>query len=346
MTTEKAAAPAVSTLNQVAVHAGVSPSTVSRFLNGTAQISAVKRDAIEKAISALNYSPNLMARGLASGRSQTIGVITQDITSVIFNETIHGVEDALAELGYSPLFANGHWDSKEVAASIELLIARRVDGIVLMPGWLSDEEIGSYARRVPLVLAGRRCADLSVPSVSIDNYQGAARATQYLLDAGHRDIAFISGPVKNPDSFERMRGYQETLLKAGIAIDQRLMLRGDFNQAGGVIAINQLVESKAHFTAVFAANDLSSYGARLGLFRHGLRVPEDVSLVGFDDLPHSSFCIPPLTTIRQPAYQLGRQAANAVVRLIGSGEVAASERLPLELIVRESVRPLPLPLSF
>lgn len=326
------------TLGQVARIAGVSPSTVSRYLNGSARVSDARRQAVEAAIAQLNYRPNMVARSLASGRTSTVGVLTQDIASPFFNEALRGVEDALTEARYAPLFVSGHWDSSEEAERLALLSARRVDGVVMMHGHIRDEDIAPVAKRLPIVMVGRAATTLDLPSITIDNRLGAYKATRHLIELGHVDIAFIAGPADHHDALQRLLGYQDALREAGIEYREALVARADFEEATGMLAIQQLIESRQPFTAVFAANDQSAYGARLALYRRGIRVPEDISLVGFDDLPHSSYCVPPLTTVRQPAYEVGLQAGQAVVKLI-EGEDYSLPPLAVELVIRESTLP-------
>ncbi len=325
------------TLEMIAREAGVSPSTVSRILNGTARVSELKRSAVEKTIARYNFQPNAIARGLAKGRTYSIGVLTQNIESPFYGEALRGIEEALASTGFSPLFVSGHWNLKDEIRSMGLLQSRRVDGIIVLTGRLSDEHLIQYAQRLPIVITGRDLQGANLASLNVSDYDGSYQATRHLIEFGHTRIAYISGPEDHPDSLERVRGYREALEHSGLNFDPQLLVQADFHEAGGVLAINQLVNSRAGFTAVFAANDQMAYGARLALYRLNIRVPEDISLVGFDDLPNSIYTMPPLTTIRQPIYDVGKKAAEAIVKMI-NGEEVSSSYLPLELVVRESTR--------
>ena len=326
-----------STLLDVARMAGVSPSTVSRILNGTAKVSDDKRQAVQAAISKMNFAPNLMAQGLKRGRSMTIGIVVQDISSPFFDETLRGVDDGLKGTGYASVIVSGHWNAEEEAERIRLLLARKVDGIILLSGHLPDETVLHFASQKPVVATGRALSTGSTLGFKIDNEHGAWLAVQHLIELGHRKIAFITGPANHLDADERLAGYRRALEEADIAYDPALVVEGDFHEAGGVLAINQLFETKQTFTAVFAANDLSAYGARLCLYRKGVRVPDDISLVGFDDLPGSSYTTPPLTTVRQPLYDMGLIATRAL-RSLMNGESAAEQIPPVELVVRETTR--------
>jgi LacI family transcriptional regulator len=325
------------TLGLIAREAGVSPSTVSRILNGTAKVSNDKRQVVEETIARFNFQPNLMARSLALGQTYTIGVLTQFIESPFYGEALRGIEDALAGTPYSPLFVSGHWNLKKEEARMRLLQARRVDGVIILTGRLSDQQLLKYAQRLPVVVTGRKLTAPKLASFAVDDFTGAREATRHLLELGHTRIAFISGPDDHPDAIERLRGYQSALLEAGIACLPELVMHADFLESGGMLAMNQLLESRQSFTAVFAANDQMAYGARLALYRRNIRVPEDISLVGYDDLPNSTYSMPPLTTVRQPVYEIGRLAALAMLRLI-AGEAADIAAPPLELVVRESTR--------
>lgn len=333
--THTASAP--STLLDVARVAGVSPSTVSRILNGTAKVSDEKRAAVQAAIEQMNFAPNQMAQGLKKGRSMTIGIVVQDIASPFFDETLHGVDDGLKGTGYASVIVSGHWNASEEIERIRLLLARKVDGIILLSGRIGDEDILRFAGVRPIVSTGRSLQTASALGFKLDNENGAYQAVRHLLDLGHRRIAFVTGPANNNDADERMSGYRRALQEAGIDFDPALVAEGDFHEAGGAHAMNQLLERESGFTALFAANDLSAYGARLCMYRRGIRVPEDVSLIGFDDLPSSEYTTPPLTTIRQPLYDMGRIATQALLHLI-NGETVPEQMPPLQLVVRETTR--------
>jgi len=325
------------TLEMIAREAGVSPSTVSRILNGTARVSEMKRKAVEQTIERYNFQPNAIARGLAKGRTYSIGVLTQFLGSPFYGEGLRGIEEALQSTGFAPLFVSGHWDLKDEIRAMTLLQSRRVDGIIVMTGKLSDQHLIEYAQRLPIVITGRDLEAPNLVSLNVNDYLASYQATQHLIELGHTRIAYISGPEDHPDSVERLRGYRDALENASLTWDPNLVVQADFHEAGGVLAINQLVNSRQGFTAVFAANDQMAYGVRLGLYRLNIRVPEDISLVGFDDLPNSIYTMPPLTTIRQPIYDVGRLAAELILKMIG-GEEVQSSKLQLELVVRESTR--------
>ncbi len=314
----------------------MSASTVSRYLNGTAKISTDKRLAVDNAIKLLNFKPNLSARSLKTGTTMTVGILTQDIESLFFTRAMRGVEVGLDASGYAPIMVSGQWNAAEEAEKISLLIARRIDGLVILTGHLDDAEIAEFARYIPIVVVGRKINAPNILSTSVDQELGGYLATRHLIGLGHRRIAHITGPADHQDAKSRLSGYQRALQEAGIDFLPELVAQGDFMENGGLLAMNQLLDSQK-FTAVFAANDQTAFGARMALYRWGMRVPEDISLIGIDDLPATAYCIPPLTTVRQPIYEMGLCAAHDLLRLMGRD--AKKLQIPdLEIVVRESTR--------
>ena len=325
------------TLQMVADLAGVSSSTVSRILNGSAKVSSTKQQAVDAAIATLGFMPNPVARGLAGGRTLSIGVVTQAIDSPFYGEGLRGIEAVLGAAGYMPLFASGHWTAADEKKCIDLLLSRRVDGMIVFTGRLPDEALMQVARRVPTVVTGRQLSGPGLYSLNFANVEAARMATRHLIELGHRRIVHILGPRDHADARERKEGYRRALKEAGIAYDPTLVVQGDFNEVSGLRAVSHLIESRIEFSAIFAANDQTAYGAALGLYRRNLRIPDDVALVGFDDLPGSQYSIPPLTTIRQPVYQLGELGAIAVLAML-RGEAPEGELPPPVLVTRESTR--------
>ena len=321
----------------VAQAAGVSPSTVSRILNGTAAVHAAKRQAVDDAIKRLGFVPNPVARGLAGGRTLSVGVVTQAIDSPFYGIALRGIEDELDRAGYSALFVSGHWNAAEEARCIDVLRSRRVDGIIVLTGRLSDAALRSCAKELPVVVTGRRLKAPNLMSLDFDNFEGARLATHHLLALGHRRIAFIAGDAGHPDASERERGYRAAIEAAGLAYDAELVMPGLFNEESGLVAVARLLDSRQHFTALFAANDQMALGACLGLHRRGMRVPEDVSVVGFDDLPVSRYSVPPLSTVHHPAYEVGQLAAAAMLQMLRGDKPEATVPAP-RVIVRESTR--------
>ena len=327
------------TIGQVAQAAGVSPSTVSRVLNGTAVVSEAKKRAIDEAIAQLGFVPNPIARGLAGGRTFSVGVVTQALDSPFYGTAMRGIEDELLPGGYNALFVSGHWNAAVEARCIEVLQSRRVDGVIVLTGRLTDQLLKSYAKIQPLVVTGRTLKAPGLFAMNFDNFEGGRIATQHLIHLGHRRIAFIAGDSDHPDATERLRGYRTALEQAGIAYDPALVVPGEYLEVSGLLAVDRLLGTGQRFTAIFAANDQMAVGAALGLQRRSLRVPEDVSIVGFDDLPTSQYAIPPLTSVQQPAYELGRLAAQAMLQMLANAKPSIAMPHP-RLVARESSRRL------
>lgn len=327
------------TIGKVARAAGVSASTVSRVLNGTAVVSDVKKQAIDEAIASLGFVPNPIARGLAGGRTFSIGVVTQALDSPFYGAAMRGIEEELLPAGYNALFVSGHWNASAEARCLAVLQSRRVDGIIVLTGRLSDQALKAYAKSQPLVVTGRTLKAPGLFALNFDNFEGGRLATQHLIHLGHQRIAFITGDPGHPDATERLRGYRAALEAAGIAFDEALVVPGEYHELSGLLAVDRLLETRQRFTAIFAANDQMAIGAALGLQRRSLRVPEDVSIVGFDDLPTSQYAIPPLTSVQQPAYELGRLAASAMQQLLADAKPSVEVPAP-RLVARESSRRL------
>ncbi|MEW6420706.1 MAG: substrate-binding domain-containing protein [Deinococcota bacterium] len=332
------------TLAEVAREAGVSPSTVSRILNGTAQVKATKVAQVRAAIEKLGYKPNAFARSLAKGASSSVGVLTQDIASPFYGDALGGIERGLMGSGYSPLIISGHWRTDEEEHAIELFMSRRVEALIVLGGHLPEEELRQLAQQLPVAVLGRP-VDLASPgsiSLALDNRRAAYDLVTYLLDRGHRRIGHIMGPQDHVDARDRLDGYRQALEDRGLPFQPSLVVQGDFHEPSGLIGTQQLLAQHPDMTAIFSANDQMAYGARLALYRLGLRVPEDMSLVGFDDLPGSAYTTPPLTSVRQPMAEMGHWLARFVVAQL-TGQATEPFQPQMELRLRESVATRHLP---
>ena len=324
------------TIKDIADKAKVSKSTVSRVINNSRSVNEKKRKAVLAAMKKLDFKPNQLARGLAGGRSNTIGVVTHDIGSPFYDSVARGVAIGLGASPYSPIFIDGQWNATVEQDAIYTLIERRVDGLILIGGTVAQKKLSKIRDEIPLVVAGRDIPEWEDGCFFIDNFAGGYEATRYLIESGHHEIAFISGIKNHQDAIRRKKGYTQALKDAGIEINEALILEGDFRAPSGVLAAESLLSRNTRFSAIFASNDEMAIGARLYLYRRGIRVPEDVSVVGFDDQPTSAFVTPPLTTVRQPAFELGGVAAKALVHLLDDEPYEVPE-LATKLIIRESV---------
>ncbi len=330
-------APGSVTIRDIAQRAGVSPSTVSRVLNDTTPVADGKRTAVMAAVKALGFRPNVLAQELARGHSRAIGVLPQGISSPFYGQLIKGVEQGLRGTDYYPLFASGEQPG-EAAQALDLLLAHRVDGLIIVGGHIPDQDLADLATRIPVLAIGRTILGLEHRCLHVENRDGAFKATRHLLDLGHRRIVHVTGFSWHRDSVDRREGYERALREAGVSVDPALILEGNFEEQSGLIATEALLAAGTPFTAIFASNDQMAYGAGLALFRRGIRVPRDVSIVGFDDQPSAAFAWPPLTTVRQPALRMGHAAAQALLSQL-RGDGFALPTFTTELVVRESTAP-------
>ncbi|WP_423600095.1 LacI family DNA-binding transcriptional regulator [Roseateles sp. MS654] len=325
------------TVQDVARLAGVSPATVSRILTGSARVAEDKRRAVEAAIQKLKFRPNLSARGLRSGSTHTIGVLTQELESPYFANAVKGVDEGLTGSGYTPIVVPGHWNPDEESERVALLTARKVDALIVLGGRLSEGRLAELAQQLPVAIIGRRTEAAGVFSFYQDQVEGARLATEHLIGLGHRRIAHIAGPSSQVDGQERKEGFMLAHRQAGLSVDPALIVEGDFMESGGIAAMEALLSAGHEFSAVFCANDQSLWGAKLVLHRRGLRVPEDFSLVGFDDLPQSKYMTPPVTAVRQHTFAMGQAAAWALLHALGRESVEPAPIVPaIQLEVRET----------
>ena len=324
------------TIEDIARRANVSKSTVSRVLTGSSCVAEEKRTAIQEAMAELNYQPNIFAQGLAGGQSLTIGVLTQNFGSPFYDAILRGIIQGFLSSDYSPIFADGRWRPEAEEQALRNLVARRVDGLIVVGGLSEGDALAKVAEQCPLIVVGRSIPALAGRCVAVDNFTAAYDVTQHLIEAGHRHIVHIAGDPSHKDACERSDGYVQALQDAGIALNRELIVAGDFRRQSGLIGVEMLFTRGQPFSAIFAGNDQMAFGARLALFRRGIRVPDDVSLIGFDDQPDSAYMIPPLTTVSQPAVEMGEAAAQAILDLLGGKPVELAP-FSTRLIIRESV---------
>ncbi|MCA0306516.1 MAG: LacI family DNA-binding transcriptional regulator [Actinobacteria bacterium] len=328
------------TLTDVARLAGVSTMTVSRVINGHAKVATQTRDRVRAAMDSLDYRPNMLARGLASGRSRSIGVLTVDTTLYGPRAALRGIELAARDRGYSVTIAHlSDPDLTAVAQGASLLRSRSSDGVILLQPLISEVEADASpaVADLPPMVAIHAGTPGSYPAVSVDQRVGARMATEYLLGLGHRTVWHISGPRAWYEGLERIVGWQEALQAAGAEVPP--VQAGDWSAASGYAAAREVLANPG-VTAIFVANDSMALGTLHAMHELGLRCPEDVSLVGFDDYPEAEFFSPGLTTIRQDFDEIGRLSVGLLLEMIERG-VASTQHLVLEpeLVVRGSAAP-------
>jgi LacI family transcriptional regulator len=329
------------TIQDIAERAGVSVSTVSRVLNKTVPVARAKREAVLGAVELLGYRPNVVAQELARGHTRAIGVLPQGIANPFYSRLLKGVVEGLRGSGYHPVFAAGEEPAEEVQA-FEMLLAHRVEALVLMGGQIPDENLVLLAQRLPIVAIGRSVAGLEQRCVQVANRDGGYKATRHLIGLGHRRIVHVTGLPWHPDAIARREGYERALAEAGLRGDPALVVEGNFEETSGHDATERLLAAGVPFTALFAGNDQTAVGAMLALYRRGLQVGRDVSVIGFDDQPGAAYTCPPLTTMRQPAVEMGRVAARALVDEL-KGRPFVQPIFETELVLRASTAPAPRP---
>jgi len=324
------------TLRKLAKLVGVSTSTASRALNQNSAISEEVRKRVIRAAQEANYIPNSMARGLALKRSHLIGLVVPSIANPFFAEIARGAHDAAYEKGYVVTLCDTQRRAERADLFAQTLLQSRVDGVIVAGGVLSPDQIQLLKQQeLPLIFAGRRSSGTGDSSVSVDNVAVGVEATNHLISRGHQKIAYFSGPLDSPGSKDRQRGYQEAMEAQGLACS---IIRGDYTMECGFGESARIAEMKSPYTAVFAANDMLAIGLIMGLVNRGLKVPQDVAVVGCDDIPMGALIKPSLTTIRVPMYEIGARAMRLLVRSLEGEYTGPAESVLLEckLVIRES----------
>ena len=342
MTTTRGQQPrGVITIMDVAHEAGVSHATVSRVINNHKSVTPETHERVTLAMTRLGYVANQAARSLAGGRTLAIGVLASDLSNPYVGEIVHGIETALADSPYSLLLYTTQRRKTREAAHVATLTQGLVDGILILVPRNPEAYITALRqRRFPYVLIGSHTPSEDSPGFRADSRQGAYHATRYLIELGHRRIGFIAGPPELESATERLAGYKAALSFAGLPLDEELIQSGDYFQPRGYTCAQALLALAEQPTAIFAANDATAFGAMEAAREQGLRLPEDLSVVGFDDIPQAMHVHPPLTTVRQPLERMGELAATTLLGMLSHpGQSPAPVTLPVELIVRGTSAP-------
>jgi transcriptional regulator, LacI family len=327
----------VRTVKEIAAAANVSVATVSRALQRPELVSEKTRLRINEVVKRLGYTPNALARNLRTARTRLIVALVPDISNPFFSEVIRGIEQVAYETGYSVLLGETQSNLVREQAYADMVAARQADGIVTM---FHRIPAIPFDGRLPVVNACEYVRDSAISSVYIDNVTAAGNAVDYLVTLNHRDIAFIAGPASSPICVDREQGYHLALARAKIPFNPGLTAVGDFSIEAGERAIELFLSQGQTFSAVFCSNDEMAIGAMRALIARGLRVPEDVSVVGFDDIRFSRYTSPSLTTVAQPKNALGREAMTMLIELLNDPEVPPRKRvLSADLVIRGSTGP-------
>ena len=326
------------TIREVAVKAGVSVTTVSRVFNDSAVVSAVTRQRVFDAASALRYSPNLAARSLITRQTHTIGLLLPDLYGEFFSEIMRGIDLIATQHNYHLLVSNSHNDRQAVEIATRHMRGR-VDGLILMAPDIDAQFLASVVPdHLPVVLLN---SWLDLPlrdSLHVDSYRGARAMVEHLIGHGHQRIAMLKGSDSNLDARERLRGYRDALLAHGCLVSDTLEIVGNFTESSGYAGALQLLQLPDLPTAIFAANDSMAIGALSALRSRGVLVPDQMAVAGFDDIPIAAYMTPSLTSVRVFISELGARACQRLLDAIhsGNGQAANNEVIPTEVIPRQS----------
>lgn len=328
----------MASINDVAQLAGVSTTTVSRYLNNRIELPAETAGRIDSAIQQLDYRPNILAKRLSMGRSEAIGLVTPEIANPFFAELAAAVEDEAEKHGYSVFMTSTSGHRERELASLRRMRDGHVDGLIMMTNRPDDGTLAaSLDQHGHVVLVDEDIAGVNVPKVFVENHQGAHAATRHLVEAGHRRIAHVGGPARLFSATERLAGFMDAMAQSGLQVPTGYVRQAAYSRDFGLEAMRALLDRDDPPTAVFAGSDFIAIGVMQAVKEKGLSVPKDVSLVGFDDMPFADLLAPGLTTIRQPTADLGRAGLHALLALINGQRPIELTRLPVTLVERQSV---------
>lgn len=328
------------TIKDVASKANVSIATVSRVLNNLPGYSDKTKQKVYQAIEELGYQPNAIARGLINKRTHTLGVMFPNVSSDFSSELLRGVEDFAQDNGYSVIVCNTDFDGKRTLKYLQVLREKQIDGLIFSSEVLKQAYYEVLEdMQIPVVLVSTE-SKYPVPYIKVDDFQASFDAAEYLIHLGHRNIALISGTKSDTIAgIPRVEGYRKALEKHGIPLNPSYIAYGDFMFEKGCEAMETLLHNNADFTAVFATSDEMAVAALATAAKHGIKVPEDLSIMGYDDLKLARMVVPPLTTVCQPLYDMGTIAARKLIRMIETGEMEDSQIIAHSIVERRTVKP-------
>jgi LacI family transcriptional regulator len=325
------------TIKDVAREAGVSVATVSRVWNEAAFVSPETRQRVAEIASRLGYSPHGAARSLITRTTKAVGVLLPDLYGEFFSEIIRGIDHTVQAAGYHILVSSSHDSKDEIDAALRSMRGR-VDGLIIMsPDPEAQRTLNSLQGSFPVVLLNGGAEENAFDTITIENHEGARAMVRHLLALGHTRIAMIGGPERNYDAAERRRGYESALQESGIVLDSSLVVQGDFSDLSGHKAVKEILDLEVQPTAIFAANDSMAIGALSALHERGLRVPKDVAVAGFDDIPLARYMNPQLSTVHVDISQLGERAAALLLSSLQQGTRPRQQiQLSTTLVIRSS----------
>jgi len=328
----------MATIKQVAAQAGVSSATVSHVINGTRYVSDAVKEQVQRAMQELGYRPNALAQSLRSGQTHTLGMILPDSANPFFAEIGHSIEMAAFEAGYSVILCNTENDFEKESLYMDVLTDKQVDGVIFVStGERGDSLKHLLELKVPTVVMDRDFPGLELDVVLAYSLQGGVLATQHLISLGHKRIGCLAGPSSINPSSQRLAGYKQALQAADLLIEPELIMNGDFHPESGWELGRALLSQPNPPTAIFACNDLMAIGVLRAATELGLRVPDDLALVGYDDIELASYTNPPLTTIKQPKVEMGSVTLSFLLGRIADKRLAPQRALlPVSLVIRGS----------
>ena len=325
----------MATIRDIAKSANVAASTVSYVLNGTKSVKPETRERILKIMQDMDYQPSIVARSLKTKKTLTIGIIVPDISNIFFIEIVRGIEDISHKHGYSVILCNTGEDRQKEIKYLNTLINKDIDGLIFL-GTGKNRQILRNNKDIPVVIVDRKLGE-GFCSVMIDNVKGGFIAADYLLKKNGPEMAFITGPLAISTYFDRMTGYMNALKAHNCEFNEELVIECRVSHEGGYEAVESLLKREINVKSVFAANDLIALGAMRALIKKGIRIPEEVSIIGYDDIPAASIVTPALTTVEQPKYSMGEKAAGLLFGQINKQDLSDMHVvLEPRLIVRET----------
>ena len=325
------------TIYQVAERAGVSLSTVSRVLNGKASVNKVLKERVEKAVKELNYRPNSVARSLANNRTDSVGVLVPELNAPFFGDLMQAVESTLRAADKHVIISVGQNCLETEKDAVEFLISRNCDALIMHAEALSDEYLLELNQsKLPVALVNRQVEGLPEACTSLDNEKGGYLATRHLLELGHKDIAYISGPTDKCDASLRLEGHKRALSEAGLPTNPQLIFNGDYSEEDGKIGLLELMARDVPFTALVCANDWMASGAISCARDLGMSLPHDLSVVGFDDVVFAHHVFPRLTTVSNPIAEMAEMSAKYILNKVYGQANNVQLYFEPSLVVRES----------
>jgi LacI family transcriptional regulator len=326
------------TIIEVAAEAGVSFGTVSRVINNDVHVAPDTRERVQETMRRLNFVANRQARSLAGGKTHTIGMLVPDLGTGYIGEIIRGIDAELGVSGYDLMLYTTHRAAAKEASYVANLVQDMVDGLVLvLPRNPVDYIATLEKRKFPFVLIDHQGTGEDCPAVGATNWQGAYNATDYLIRLGHQRIGFITGWLDLGAALDRLDGYKTALRTHHLPVEDNLIYEGTFAQLDGYTGALKFLDLASPPTAIFASNDVMAMAAMDAVRERGFRAPEDISIIGFDDIPQASLVRPALTTIRQPLEQMGRVATQMLMEILQNPDMRPKRiELPTEIIIRDS----------